>query len=1232
MPSRTFKISGRVCEYGTRNGVPGLRVEIWDKDLLFHDFLAEAPTHAQGAFTATLETNRFRELFLDREPDLFFKVYRDGKLIKSTEDSVIWNVRSGDSEIVIEVELRADQPGPDDGKQPEKPFIVRGVVKDTDGRPLGRVAVCAYDCDLRHKEKLGCTLTDADGLYEIAYSPEQFRRAEKAAADLRVRAFAPDNATELAASQTLFNAPARAVVDLEVTATLLHTDSEWERHGQALPALLEGVQPHELTDEDLEFLKGETGIDLTHLRFVRLDAQWRREQAKHKLPEGAFYGLLRQGLPTDWALLLQAGPARWREALKGALAHRQVPTTLGAQSEPVVATLTELAVDQSFVASAESTSSAAPPVGALLSGSAVPPDMQRQIVGLLLERKPDDDPQQRWQALAEAGVPEKAVRSTRFALEANALVRGHLPTLRVLQGSVAKDFGEGADLTRLSRAQWNDVAQEVASSSTKALPKGFETAEAYAKALADGVELAFPTPVVAYRLLEEADPVRRDVGRFLAQNPEFDLLRSPVDASLEKANYAEIATPRDQLAVQVRKEVCLARIVPATNRAAHMTALLQHGYDSTIKVVLDGEVNFKRRMVPIAGRAATNEISRNAKQRAGDIVLHGLKLRDYFDFPLAVLPHLAPEPGSRLGTWVDLFGSGNGCYCPPCDSAHGPAAYLVDLLEFLKDKPARLADTTADQRSLADVLKERRPDLWHLKLNCANAETPLPYIDLVNESLERVVVESRRPLDRGERRFGPEWITADTTPQTPDDENAAARLRAEPEPGNSLTEVYAEGGPLQQAHYPWSLPFDLRYLQTGVYLSLLGATPTEFLSLHVDASQDGTTTQNALHRAWLGMNGATWTRLHGVVEDRSAVAESWGLARASDLRSLSAIGGSGGLLARSGLTIDELFALVDSPLFQGWNLLIDRLATAAADPCDVDDARLRRMVVGKGGAVIIRDLDRRTQTEVCGLMHRVLRLRLALGWPLDRLLQVLHALGTGKGQQMLDLAVLARMVSLASRLGVSVEVLAQRLLDLRNATASPAGHEHARTAWLALLKLAAADHDHLVALGLPDSLGAFGSAQARMAALEGALDWLSLLSNSGLDPAELRYLLRHEDLVPAVFSPVEAELKAHLEGIVPAIRGAVPPEATPPDATTPDAGVERRKRQVAAAVERLAEITGVAFVRSVIADEDLLPRHALLSATGPDTHGGVVEDFIALASAADSDQNTAKSPTERVDL
>src|SRR5437660_8815681 len=108
--NKTFRITGRVIDSTTQQGIAGLRVEAWDKDLICNDLVGSSVTDEQGAFQIEFTSSYFAELFLDRQPDLFFKVLREGELIKSTEDSVLWNVATGNTEVVIEVDAPAFVP------------------------------------------------------------------------------------------------------------------------------------------------------------------------------------------------------------------------------------------------------------------------------------------------------------------------------------------------------------------------------------------------------------------------------------------------------------------------------------------------------------------------------------------------------------------------------------------------------------------------------------------------------------------------------------------------------------------------------------------------------------------------------------------------------------------------------------------------------------------------------------------------------------------------------------------------------------------------------------------------------------------------------------------------------------------------------------------------------------------------------------------------------------------
>lgn len=101
---KVFKITGHVIDSRTQQGVKGLRVEAWDKDILISDLVGGTTTGDGGIFQIQFDESYFKELFLDRRPDLFFKIFSQGKLIKNSENSVLWNVDQEDIEMTIEVD------------------------------------------------------------------------------------------------------------------------------------------------------------------------------------------------------------------------------------------------------------------------------------------------------------------------------------------------------------------------------------------------------------------------------------------------------------------------------------------------------------------------------------------------------------------------------------------------------------------------------------------------------------------------------------------------------------------------------------------------------------------------------------------------------------------------------------------------------------------------------------------------------------------------------------------------------------------------------------------------------------------------------------------------------------------------------------------------------------------------------------------------------------------------
>src|SRR5581483_5261938 len=173
-------------------------------------------------------------------------------------------------------------------------------------------------------------------------------------------------------------------------------------------------------------------------------------------------------------------------------------------------------------------------------------------------------------------------------------------------------------------------------------------------------------------------------------------------------------------------------------------ALLADNLHSAQQIYRLGKSEFIRRYSDKAG--LTRESARVAWNRAADThaavltIVGDLKSLDPNALPVAL--QNGTDALSTFPNWNNLFQTGDLCECEDCRSVLGPAAYFADLLMFLRDRKAKNPAQT-----VKDILFQRRPDLGFLELNCDNALTTLPYIDVVCEVLEDVVAAGENDLE-----------------------------------------------------------------------------------------------------------------------------------------------------------------------------------------------------------------------------------------------------------------------------------------------------------------------------------------------------------------------------------------------------------------------------------------------------------------------------------------------------
>ncbi len=108
MKNKTYNIQGRVINLTTEKAIPDHRVEAWDKDLIANDLLGNAMTDSDGKFSISFTTAFYKELFLDKNPDIFFKVFEGEALLYSSECDVLWDLTQADIVVTLKVPVKED--------------------------------------------------------------------------------------------------------------------------------------------------------------------------------------------------------------------------------------------------------------------------------------------------------------------------------------------------------------------------------------------------------------------------------------------------------------------------------------------------------------------------------------------------------------------------------------------------------------------------------------------------------------------------------------------------------------------------------------------------------------------------------------------------------------------------------------------------------------------------------------------------------------------------------------------------------------------------------------------------------------------------------------------------------------------------------------------------------------------------------------------------------------------
>jgi hypothetical protein len=622
--------------------------------------------------------------------------------------------------------------------------------------------------------------TNADGAYraELAYAGDKKRP------DLQVYAFRGE--TLLGSSTVHYNATNVETIDVLVQETAQAAlATEHETLVNELAAHFKG----KLSDlkeagvqQDITFLANKSGWDARAVAMAsvadRFSADATDADGGAGIAPAYFYALFRAGLPVNDAALYRSPPTHVEAVWKQAIAQGLIPTGLEAQMPATLDRFRAMAARQALDAPAASGHST---LGELLKISL--PDanaeQRQQFAALQIEQagKPDDF----WKAV-KASFGEDSMKRLRLDGQLAFLTLNNAPLVGKLHAAVAGGIKTPADLVSQGyyRPQkWQGLI------SVDMLPPEIEGDNApvkmsrYAEVLAAQLRLTYPTATLAAMVRSGETPIAaappEKVHDFLVRyHEQFDIGMETVEQFVKRQGIeAETEVVREITRIQ--------RVRQITPDDAAMNVLLQQGLDSAQAVARYGREEFVAAFADkIGGVQQAVVLHAKAQQVHGAVLNLALSYLVASNAPPVGVhsppQYIAPAPNvpDNVGDVIayasleKLLGEMDYCECEHCRSILSPAAYLVDMLQFLDYDSTRWTQFRAQWKNRhggvpypysyaslqewtnagsppevtltpLDILLSRRPDLQSLPLTCENTNTALPYIDLVNETLEHFV-------------------------------------------------------------------------------------------------------------------------------------------------------------------------------------------------------------------------------------------------------------------------------------------------------------------------------------------------------------------------------------------------------------------------------------------------------------------------------------------------------------
>lgn len=979
----------------------------------------------------------------------------------------------------------------------QKPNLVLGRVVDRLDRPLPNLIVQAYHRDMRAEKLLGEGITAKNGKYEITWSQRQLSGTGKESADIAIKVLTAKKGTPIYESGmdvVRFNASPREEINVTITLEIKPEVVEYDYILEEVSALVGKVAITDLQENDqhrdITFLSKEAEIPADKIEHMILA---HRLQAESKIDAAFFYALLRKNtlLKNDLTKLFQARLAVGINTEVKTLLYDAALTNPKTIQKDIKAAAKEMIVSpkiarewklntqqlQNYSQRASDYYKDEHPRKVLnVISRFVLEDKISELGKLFQENKNDLNVLLKKVTESSFFTSSDSAKEAKISIELGRLLG--FDEAIISQVKEAQKINKPEDvkkLAALNKDGWKEVITKSADKIKIAgKPLDKKLIDFYASSLVRKMEKEFPTVAFTAQLGREKKPLYKNqkaIRAFLTGHEDFDLKNDNIDLFMKKE---KLATDKN---TAMREELkSIQRIFKLVPHYGKTNALLKLNIHSSQSITAIGEDRFVREMAPKAGipTREAREIFRKAERTHTAAVLIVGELQDTIRamrIPALEMISLAPKltaVSKDFPNLKSLFQLIDDCACEHCRSVYSPAAYLVEILQFLnnrsvvdltKSAPAPPA-VRPSEKIAKRVLFDRRPDLGDIDLSCENANTPVPYIDLVCELLEEAVAPDTGVDYSGVLSDGPDPLkgkisnhlldvlqaagipvtdqaqifetesttgSSDTLPHYLRDKKAVCklvhnsgndytvfRLRQTLSPAEELAaapeyvNVLAYNKLCNRA-YAFKLPFDLNHVEAKAYFSRFNISRAALMK---DFQSAGVPADETIAAEKLGLTDAE-RKLIGTPKTTLAVQQSyWNAPSQWDTPPISGnvldyMKRVDHFLDKTGLTYNELDLLLSLKFIDPAQIIYIKHLDPDLSSCDTAKKEIANLDVAA--------LDR---------IHRFLRLQKKAGWKFEILSEVISQDKLGHGT-LNDACLIkaATLLELSEQTGIKIDEL-----------------------------------------------------------------------------------------------------------------------------------------------------------------------------------------------------------------